>query len=267
VAADGGAMSIRQAARKQWARDPAGALSARESELGTPESFAQIERHRYSEQPWMHETFGYDRFAGQRLLEIGVGLGTDHLQFARGGARMTGIDLTPRCIELTRRRFDQEGLASDLHGMDAERLGFDDGLFDAAYSFGVLHHVPSTERAFAEVRRVLQPGGVFIGALYNRWSVFMAGVVYERARYGEWRHESLWERLSRIEYSSPGESPGPLVRLFGARELKRTLSNAGFCEVKVEQRHFGMKLNRKLPERLVDVAARHAGCYLVYHPR
>jgi SAM-dependent methyltransferase len=256
--------AIRRAAQLQWSRDPAGALSVDQTSLGTPESFAQVERNRYDEQPWMHETFDYDRFDGQRVLEIGVGLGTDHLQFARAGAHMTGIDLTPRCVELTQRRFEQEGLTSDLRVMDAERLDFPDGSFDAVYSFGVLHHAPSAERAFAEVRRVLRPGGVFLGALYNRWSVFIAGVMYERARYGEWRHESLAQRLSRIEHSSADQASGALVRLFSARELRRALETAGFEQVELTQRHFGMKLNRQLPEQVVRVASRRAGWYLVH---
>ncbi len=89
----------------------------------------------------MHDTFRYERFAGQRVLEIGVGLGTDHVQFARAGAVMTGIDLTPRCIELTQIRVAQEGLWSDLRVMDAGQLTFEKDAFDAVYSFGVLHHV------------------------------------------------------------------------------------------------------------------------------
>jgi 2-polyprenyl-3-methyl-5-hydroxy-6-metoxy-1,4-benzoquinol methylase len=64
-----------------------------------PQSRSRVEAHRYAEQPWMHETFGYERWAGRDVLEVGVGLGTDHLQFARAGACMTGIDLTPLCVE------------------------------------------------------------------------------------------------------------------------------------------------------------------------
>jgi 2-polyprenyl-3-methyl-5-hydroxy-6-metoxy-1,4-benzoquinol methylase len=47
----------------------------------------------------------FEKFRGARLLEIGCGMGTDLLQFARGGARCTGIDLTPRSVEITRHRF------------------------------------------------------------------------------------------------------------------------------------------------------------------
>jgi 2-polyprenyl-3-methyl-5-hydroxy-6-metoxy-1,4-benzoquinol methylase len=44
----------------------------------------------------MPEVMGFDKFAGSRLLEVGCGMGTDLLQFARGGAKVTGVDLTPR---------------------------------------------------------------------------------------------------------------------------------------------------------------------------
>lgn len=95
------AEAIRAAAELQWSQDPAGAIAVGSDSIDTPASFAQIEHYRYGEQPWMHETFQFERFAGRQVLEIGVGLGTDHLQFARAGAQMTGIDLTARCVELT----------------------------------------------------------------------------------------------------------------------------------------------------------------------
>jgi ubiquinone/menaquinone biosynthesis C-methylase UbiE len=258
------AHAIRRAAERQWSRDPAGAIAVGQDSLDAPESFARIERHRYIEQPWMHDTFGYDGFKGQRLLEIGVGLGTDHLQFARAGARMTGIDLTPRCIELTRQRFEHERLTSDLRVMDAEHLEFPDDSFDVVYSFGVLHHVPSTERAFTEVRRVLRPGGRFIGAVYNRWSLFIGAVMLTRIVNREWRHESFQRRLSRIEHSTADESPGPYVRLFSRRQLRRALRDAGFRDIELIQRHFGLAPNRQLPEWIVQGAGRVAGWYLVH---
>jgi ubiquinone/menaquinone biosynthesis C-methylase UbiE len=177
---------------------------------------------------------------------------------------MTGIDLTPRCIELTRLRFDQEQLDSRLHVMDAERLEFEDNSFDVVYSFGVLHHTASAERAFREVRRVLRPGGLFIGSVYNRRSAFMAFTLYERLRHGEWRRESFQERLSRIEHSTASEKQRPYVRLFSVPELRTALEGAGFEQVKIVQRHSGLKLGRELPSWLHDLAARKAGWYLVH---
>ena len=92
-------------AREQWGQDPCGAEYDREHELGTRDFFDRVEQHRYSEYAaWMPRLMEFDKFHGARLLEVGCGMGTDLLQFARGGARCTGIDLTPRSVEITRHR-------------------------------------------------------------------------------------------------------------------------------------------------------------------
>jgi ubiquinone/menaquinone biosynthesis C-methylase UbiE len=54
---------------------------------------------------------------------------------------------------------------------NAENLGFGQNAFDAVYSFGVLHHTPDTEKAIAEVYRVLKPGGIALIMLYHRHSL------------------------------------------------------------------------------------------------
>jgi ubiquinone/menaquinone biosynthesis C-methylase UbiE len=254
---------VREQARLQWTNDPAGALAVGEDELGTAESFARIEAYRYAEQPWMHDTFGFERFGGARVLEVGVGLGTDHLQFARAGARMTGIDLTPRSIDLTRRRFTQEGLGTDLRLMDATALEFPDDSFDVVYSFGVLHHTSSLERAVAEIRRVLRPGGVFLGALYSLESAFVARMLAERILRRQWRTETWKERLARVEYSTSGARPE--VRLLRKEELRGILRDAGFTSIAIRRRHSGFpRLTRKGPHVLDDVVGRVAGWYLVH---
>src|SRR5262249_16157572 len=97
-------------AREQWGQDPCGAEYDREHDLGTREFFDEVERHRYYRYaPWMPRVMGFDKFSGARLLEMGCGMGTDLFQFARGGARCVGIDLTPRSVEITRHRFGLYG--------------------------------------------------------------------------------------------------------------------------------------------------------------
>ena len=257
----------RREALAQWTHDPAGARDAAGADLGTAEAFAAIERARYREQRWMHETFDYARFCDARVLEIGVGLGTDHVQFARAGARLNGIDLAPRSIEMTRARLEQEGLTSDLQTMDAENLEFEDGIFDAVYSFGVLHHVPSPERAFREVRRVLRPGGVFLGGLYNRDSLATARMAAAWAVRLGFRRERFEQRLSRSVEFSTGEAR-PLVRLFTARELRSLLHEAGFSDVTVQKRHAGLgRYSSRVPRRLEAALGAVGGWYLVHEAR
>ena len=79
-------------AREQWSQDPCGAEYERVHELGTREFFDSVERHRYTEYaPWMPRLMEFEKFRGARLLEVGWGMGTDLLQFARGGAHCTGV--------------------------------------------------------------------------------------------------------------------------------------------------------------------------------
>ncbi len=247
----------------QWGQDPAGALAVADAPLGTPESFAQIEAHRLREQPWMRETFKFDRYEGRRVLEIGVGLGTDHLQFARAGAKMTGIDLTPSCVALTWQRVLQEGLRSDLRVMDAETLEFPDHSFDAVYSFGVLHHVPSMDRALREVRRVLRPGGRFVGGLYSRNSFFWTRWLLRKQLSPELRRMPMDEYRAQIEHSESGAIP--YVRLLSRRELARLLWGAGFADVSIVSRHAGLgRFTERVPARIERTLGRVGGWYLIH---
>jgi ubiquinone/menaquinone biosynthesis C-methylase UbiE len=111
---------------------------------------------------------GFDRFNDRDVLEVGCGLGTDAINFARAGARYTGIDLTEASIELVRKRFAFEQLSADLRVADAEALPFADNSFDLFYSHGVLHHTPDTQRTIYEAHRVLKPGGTAMVMLYHK---------------------------------------------------------------------------------------------------
>jgi SAM-dependent methyltransferase len=96
---------------------------------------------------------------GDRVLDVGVGSGNTALEAARRGATVTGVDLTPRQLELARARADAAGIPLDLHEGNAEDLPFPDGGFDAVVSvFGVIF-VPDHVRAAAEMARVCAPGG------------------------------------------------------------------------------------------------------------
>src|ERR1041385_1659202 len=158
--------------REQWSQDPCGAEYDRDHPLGTREFFDTIEQHRYSEYaPWMPTVMGFDRFAGAHLLEIGCGMGSDLVQFARGGAICTGVDITPRSIEIARHRFALYGQPGNFAVADAEHLPFSDESFDVVYSNGVLHHTPDTAAAVRELHRVLRPGGTARVMLYHRQSL------------------------------------------------------------------------------------------------
>ncbi|MFH0989463.1 MAG: class I SAM-dependent methyltransferase [bacterium] len=172
--------ALKREVQEYWNAHPCGTQFTH-LEWGSKAFFDEVERFRYTSQPFMKETAEFNHFPGKRLLEIGCGLGTDLLQFARGGALVTGVDLTPRSIELVKQRFALYGLPVDARVADAEQLPFEDNSFDIVYSFGVLHHTPNTPKAINEVYRVLKPGGKIIIMLYHQSSMHVAlGSLYRR---------------------------------------------------------------------------------------
>lgn len=179
VATMGTDEALKARVRSFWDERPCGTQFTR-LRWGTREFFDDVEKTRYASHPFLREVAEFDRFGGQQLLEVGCGLGTDLMQFARGGARVTGVDLTAQGIEQVKRRFALEGLPVDARVADAEQLPFADASFDVAYSFGVLHHTPDTQRAIDEIHRVLKPDGRAIVMLYHLHSlrVVVGGAVH-----------------------------------------------------------------------------------------
>jgi len=225
-------------AREQWGQDPCGAEYDREHELGTREFFDAIERYRYSEYAaWMPRLMEFEKFRDARLLEIGCGMGTDLLQFSRGGARCVGIDLTPRSIELSQHRFKLYGADGAFMISDGEHLPFRDRSFDVVYSNGVLHHTPDTAGAVREVHRVLRPGGVAKVMLYHRNSLnYWLEIVLRRGVLGAefLRGRSAEEIMSRvIEHSDHGATP--LVKVYSRKQARSLFSLFKDVSVDVEQ--------------------------------
>ncbi|MBI4853746.1 MAG: class I SAM-dependent methyltransferase [Acidobacteria bacterium] len=169
--------------RDFWNENPCGTKFA-QIEVGTKEFFAAIEKHRYESEWHIPEMAEFPSWKGKKVLEVGCGLGTDAIQFARAGASYTGIDLTPRSIELVEKRFQQENLLGNFQIADGENLPFPDNHFDLVYSHGVLHHTPDTQKAINEVHRVIKPGGKALIMLYHRNSYNYYGNIMFFRRLG-----------------------------------------------------------------------------------
>ncbi|MFG1817093.1 class I SAM-dependent methyltransferase [Kribbella sp. NPDC049174] len=98
---------------------------------------------------------------GSDVLDVACGRGAVLLAAARGAGSLTGVDVSPGMIELAAADLRAAGLAGvDLQVMDAERMTFADASFDAVVAAFALFFLPDPERAAAEFRRLLRPGGV-----------------------------------------------------------------------------------------------------------
>ncbi len=154
-----------------WNEVPCGTQFAN-SEIYTKQYYEDIEEHRFGILPSIFSFAQFTRHHGQKVLEVGVGAGTDFLQWARAGAQAYGIDLTEAGIEHVRHRLALYGFqAEELRVADCEDLPYPDNSFDVVYSYGVIHHTPNTEKALAEIVRVCKPGGKIKVMIYHRHSL------------------------------------------------------------------------------------------------
>jgi SAM-dependent methyltransferase len=243
--------AVKARVRGFWDSGPCGAKHASAPE-GTPEFFAQVERRRRELEPFIDRYANFAGAAGQRLLEVGVGLGTDLVRFARAGAIATGIDLSPHSVELVRRRLEQEGLEAEVSVGDAERLPFPDGAFQRVYSWGVLHHTPDTPAAVRELVRVLAPGGELCAMLYARRS-WVAYALWARHALLRGRpHRGVADVLAHHR-----ESEG--TQAFAVRELRQMFG--GLDDLRIE--HVGTPYDRRVAGPLAATTGRWLGWFVV----
>jgi ubiquinone/menaquinone biosynthesis C-methylase UbiE len=238
-----------------WEAEPCGVAHGDAPE-GTPEFFAQVERKRLELEPFIARYADFPMTRGQRVLEVGVGAGTDFVRFVRAGAQATGVDLTDHAIQLVRQRLDNEGLQAQLQQADAEALPFEDGAFDRVYSWGVLHHTPDTTRAVREALRVLAPGGRICVMLYARHSW---------VAYGLWaKHGLLKARPTRSladVLAHHMESEG--TKGFTARELRAMF--AGLEDLRIEK--VSTPYDRAWAGPLAALTGNHLGWFAVTRGR
>jgi ubiquinone/menaquinone biosynthesis C-methylase UbiE len=106
---------------------------------------------------------------GARVADLGCGSGVFSGILRQHGCRCTGLDISPKLIELARRKYpDIEFLEGDV-----EHLPFADASFDGVLLGGIVHHLPDPSRCAKEVHRVLRPGGRFVAFDPNRMNPFM----------------------------------------------------------------------------------------------
>jgi ubiquinone/menaquinone biosynthesis C-methylase UbiE len=238
--------------QKQWDSNPVGSHYARESQPHTLEWFLEVEKHRYDVYaPWMRETMEFGRHAGQAVLEIGGGMGTDLAQFALHGAVVTDVDLSAGHLRLAEENFRLRGLRGRFVHQDAERLPFDDQSFDLVYSNGVLHHTPNTVAVVREIHRVLRPGGRAIVMVYAERSLhYWRNLVWTiGVKQGLLQSVSMGEIMSRSVERSANEAK-PLVKVYTRPGLRALFKD--FIGIEISQRQL---LAEELPRALTWTAS------------
>lgn len=159
-------------------------------QIGTIEYFNEVEKRKYFVEPHIPSFANFDNWRGKKVLEIGCGIGTDAVNFARAGAHYFGVELSEESLNICKERFKVFGLKGSFVNCNAENLGsfLSENEFDLIYSFGVIHHSPNPQRIFEQLPTFLKKDGELRVMLYNKdsWKAMMieAGFDQPEAQYG-----------------------------------------------------------------------------------
>ena len=243
--------------------------------VGSREYFDEVEARKYLVEPHIPAFAEFERWAGKRVLEVGCGIGTDSVNFARAGAELTAVDLSSESLRVAEQRAEVMGFANRIRFVqaNAEELTsvLGDERFDLVYSFGVVHHTPHPDRALAEIRTLVAPGGTLKLMVYHRrsWKVFWIVAAQGRGRF--WRTDEF------VAMHSEAQTGCPVTFSYSRAEGRRLVERAGFRVTDVHVDHiFPYRIGdyveyryvrepwfRWMPERLFRAFERRFGWHLM----
>ena len=195
-------------------------------QVGTEEYFQEVEARKYMVESHIPAFADFARWRGKKVLEIGCGIGTDTMNFARHGASVTAVDLTEKSLEVARKRAEVFGLADRIRFFQANAEQLSSFVpveqYDLVYSFGVIHHTPHPERVLEELRKYVKPGGTLKIMVYNRWSWKVLWILFIYGKGQFWKLDRL------IAEYSEAQTGCPVTYSYSRRAGRKLLEGHGF---------------------------------------
>ena len=203
--------------------------------VGEREYFDEVEARKYFVEPHIPEFAEFKRWVGKRVLEIGCGIGTDTMSFARNGADVTAVDLSEKSLEVARQRAVVYGVRNRVRfflGNSEELSKFvPPEPYDLIYSFGVIHHTPHPERVLGQLSRYAKPGTTVKVMVYHRksWKVFWILLSEGKGQF--------WKLPEIVARNSEAQTGCPVTYAYTREEGRRLLESHGFRVTDVRVDH------------------------------
>ena len=233
--------------RKYWDRRPCNLRHSSIRLEDDPLGYSQrVTERKYKVEPHIPAFAGFECYKGLRVLELGCGIGTDTLSFARAGALVTAIDISRESLRIAYRRAMAEGfdplflLGTKFQTVPSfQRVTFICGdieelqiplawdRYDLVYSFGVLHHTPHPGRALQFAHLYLKPSGRLKVMLYHRNSTKVARILAHHP-LSLLKHVPV-DEIVRLE--SEAQQGSPISRTYTRDEGIRLLQRYGFAPI------------------------------------
>ena len=187
-------------------------------DLGSIEYFDEVERKRYTAEPHIPKFADFSAWKGKKVLEIGCGLGTEGINFARHGANYTGTDLSIESLNLAQKRFEVYNKKGRFFEGNAEKLStfVPAEKYDLIYSFGVIHHSPKPNLIIDQIYKYMDESSILKIMLYAKDS---------------WKNYMIDAELDQPE----AQYGCPIVNTYSEDEVRNLLH--GFDILSIEQNH------------------------------
>lgn len=185
-----------------------------------------------------------DWFAGKEVLDAGCGNGRWSYAFSQLGAKVTAVDINTIALEETKRTLSESPIKHEFYQSPLETLSANlpAKKFDVVFSWGVLHHCQSYNKAFHQLFNYVKEGGVIYLYLYGRESLsysddidyFKERVIYNSLPSFEEKENFLLKKArgDRDKLHIYHDIYAPLVnRRLEFKEVKDVLEENGFCNI------------------------------------
>ncbi len=198
--------------------------------LGTREYFDEVEARKYFVEPHIPAFAQFSRWKGKKVLEIGCGIGTDSINFARAGADLTLVELSDKSLEVCQKRFEVYGLTARFYKGNSEQLSSFVPVepYDLIYSFGVIHHTPHAERVLKEIKKYCKPETEIRLMLYSKWSWRVFWIIARCGKGAFWKADELVAKYSEAQTGCP------VTYYYSFKEIRDLLGDYEIIELQKE---------------------------------
>lgn len=193
------------------------------SEPGTKKYYDEVETRKYFVEPHIPAFADFNKWKGKKVLEIGCGIGTDTINFARAGAIVTAVDLSVESLKIAKNRAEVFGFTDKItfYNANAEELSktVPPMHYDLIYSFGVIHHTPHPERVMEEIKKhYISETTTLKIMMYYRHSLKVLRIILTEGKCKFWEAEKI------IATHSEAQTGCPVTYTYTRKSIKQFLS-------------------------------------------
>lgn len=202
------------------------------SKVGTKKYFDEVEKRKYFIEPHIPKFAEFKKWKNNKVLEIGCGIGTDTINFARAGAFVSALELSEESLKIARKRAEVYHLEKRIKFYlgDAEELSkvMPIQKYDLIYSFGVIHHTPHPEKILSEIKKYCHKKTVVKVMVYNKYSWKALWILF---KYGRGK---IWDFSKLIAQNSEAATGSPVSYVYSKRDIKKLFKSFQIINISID---------------------------------